>query len=126
VEADVFYRRTVPSVSSLRTLSALDAYLWLALSFQLLLIAFLAALLSPAALVFAALGVVALALAAILLTQRPTVPAFMASTVAGVLSLVAGLGAVSTPPPIASSQFKSWALRAESSQSPPEASKPVL
>jgi hypothetical protein len=93
----VFYRRTVPSVSSLRTLSALDAYLCLALSFQLLLIAFLAALLSPAALVYAALGVVAMALAAILLTQRPTLPAFMASTVAGVLSLVAGLGAVSRP-----------------------------
>jgi hypothetical protein len=93
----VFYRARVPSLSSLRSVSVLDAYLWLALSFQLFLIAFLAALLSPAALVYAALGVVALALAAILLTQRPTVPAFMASTVAGVLSVVAGLGAVSHP-----------------------------
>lgn len=93
----MFYRRRVPSVSNLRRVSVLDAYLWLALSFQLLLIAFLAALLSPAAVVYAAFGVVALVLAAILLTRRPSVPVFMASTVAGVLSLLAGLAAISQP-----------------------------
>jgi hypothetical protein len=93
----VFYRRPVWSPSNLRGVSVLDGYLWLALSFQLLFVAFLAALLSPAALVYAALGVTALVLAAILLTQRPSAPIFSASTVAGLLCTLAGLTAVSRP-----------------------------
>jgi hypothetical protein len=93
----VFYRRPVWSPSNLRGVSVLDGYLWLALSFQLLFVAFLAALLSPAALVYAALGVTALVLAAILLTQRPSAPIFSASTVAGFLCTLAGLTAVSRP-----------------------------
>jgi hypothetical protein len=93
----VFYRWHVWSPSNLRRVAVLGAYLWLALSFQLLFVALLAAVLSPAALVYAVLGVAALVLAAILLTQRPNVPLFIGSTVAGLLSTLAGLTAVSRP-----------------------------
>jgi hypothetical protein len=77
----VFYRSQVESPANVRRISAIGAYLWLAVSLQLFLVAFLAvALLPPAALVYAVLGIAALILAAIVLT-RPNRPVFIASTV---------------------------------------------
>jgi hypothetical protein len=92
----VFYRSQVESPANVRRVSAIAGYLWLAISFQLLFVALLAALLSPAAVVYAVLGVAALILAAIVLT-RPSQPAFIASTVGGLLSTLGGLTALSRP-----------------------------
>jgi hypothetical protein len=88
----------VSSPSSLQRLSVIGGCLWLAVSFQLLFLALLAALISPAALVYLVLGVAALILAAILLTQRPSLPMFIAPTIAGLLSTLAGLAALSSGP----------------------------
>jgi hypothetical protein len=44
------------SPSTLRRVSTIGAYLWLALSFQLFFVAFLAVILSPFALIYAVLG----------------------------------------------------------------------
>jgi hypothetical protein len=93
----VFYRSEVESPATLRRVSAIGGYLWLALSFQLFFVAFLAAaVLPPAAVVYSVLGVAALILAAIVLT-RPNQPVFIASTAVGCLSTLAGLMALSRP-----------------------------
>jgi hypothetical protein len=86
----------VTSSANLRRLSAISAYLWLAVSFALFLIAFLTALLSPAALVYGVLGTAALIFAAIALT-RPSQLAFLVSTMGGLLLTLAGLTALSQP-----------------------------
>jgi hypothetical protein len=83
------------SPANLRRVSVFGGYLWLALAFQLLLLAFLAAaVVPPAALIYALLGVAAFALSAILLTQAPSLSMFFASTVVGLVSTLAGLTAV--------------------------------
>jgi len=93
----VLYRRDVWSPTSIRRISLVAAYLWLADSFQLFFLALLAALVSPAALVYALLGVLALVLVALLLTQQPSVPLFSASTIAGLVFTLAGIAAASQP-----------------------------
>jgi hypothetical protein len=82
------------SPANVRRLSVFGGYLWLALTFQLMLLAFLAAaLVPPAALVYAVLGVATFAFAAILFTQSPSLSMFLGSAVAGSLSTLAGLTA---------------------------------
>jgi hypothetical protein len=88
----------VRSPASLQRLSVIGGCLWLAISSQLLFLALLAALISPAALVYLVLGVAALILAAILLTQRPSLTTFIAPTFAGLLATLAGLIALSSGP----------------------------
>lgn len=75
-------------------LSVVTAYLWLATSFQLFFVAFLAAVISPAAMVYALLGLVSLALAALLLIRAPNLPLLLVSALAGSLSTLAGLAAL--------------------------------
>lgn len=80
------------SPANLRRVSVFGGYLWLA--FQLLLLAFLAAaVVPPAALTYAVLGVAAFAIAAILFTQAPSLSMFLGSAVVGSLSTLAGLTA---------------------------------
>jgi hypothetical protein len=71
------------------------AFLWVALAAVLLLVAVLAALVSPAAVVYAALGVTAMGHAAILFTQAPSRRLLVGSTLVGLLSTVTGLAAAS-------------------------------
>jgi hypothetical protein len=85
------------SPANVRRISVLGGYLWLALSFLLFFIAFLAVPVSPAALVYAVLAVGPLIFVAILFARRPSLPAFIASTVAGSLSTLAGIMAISEP-----------------------------
>jgi hypothetical protein len=83
---------------NLHRVSVFGGYLWLALTFQLMLLAFLAAaVIPPAALVYAVFGVVALAFAAILFTHAPSRSMFLWSAVAGSLSTLAGLTAGAQP-----------------------------
>ena len=93
----MLYRMDMGSPASAHRVSVLSAYLWLANSFQLFLVAILAAVISPAALVYALLGLVALILAASLLTLGPKLALFVALTIAGSLSTLAGLAAALRP-----------------------------
>lgn len=83
--------------ANVRRTSITGGYLWLAVAFQLLLVATLFAVVSPAALVYAVLGIAALILAAILLTQLPTLLVFIVSIAGGLLSSFAGLLVASRP-----------------------------
>jgi hypothetical protein len=93
----VLYRRRMWSATKRRRVSVIAGYLWLTLASQMFLVAMLFTVVSPAALVYAVLGVAALTLAAMLFTQPGIVPLFIASTGAGLLSALAGLMAVFRP-----------------------------
>ena len=69
-------------------------YLWLALAFMLLFVSALAALISPAGLIYAIVGAAALVHAAILFTHGPARRFFIGSTLVGLLAAVAGLAAI--------------------------------
>jgi hypothetical protein len=100
-QAGVLYRLDVWSPITMFRLSVLAAYLSLANSFQLFLVALLAAVISPAAVVYALLGLASLGLAALLLIRAPNVPLLLVSALAGSLATLAGLAARESALPIA-------------------------
>jgi hypothetical protein len=83
------------SATTRRRLSVIAGYLWLALAAQLFLIAMLFAVVSPAALMYAILGIAAMAVAGLLFIRPDAVSVLVPSTVAGSLSASVGLMAVS-------------------------------
>jgi hypothetical protein len=85
----------LPPRPAIRRLAVVAGYLWLALAFMLLVVSVLAyALIGPPFVIFAIVGVAALAHAAILFTQAPARRLFVGSTLTGLSATVAGLAAI--------------------------------
>lgn len=71
--------------------------MWLALAAMLLFLAMVAAIVSPLAMVYGAMGTAAVGVAAILFTQAPTRRLLVGSALVGLLSTLWGLAAASQP-----------------------------